>query len=395
MNKTILFYPKLEPHKDYHYMPISLLAGATNMAAKKENIVVIDQRVDKGCYIRLAKELHKANFFICSVYTGYQLTQAYKISRWVKKRFPHVQVIWAGPHVTILPEQTLDSGVVDAVIQGDTDTGENPIPFWLIDIEKYINPETKRFIYVSSYGCVGNCTFCSTVPKRKIKFLPLERVEKDIDYLMSQYDWKEAVFFDATIFTKPDRALFISKLMKKHNLQWICDSRADEICRTPKDMLDEIVNSGLKQITIGLESGSQRVVDNMKKGTNHLENYKKCAKIMSQYNIKMCSGVIFGTPCETPEDIKQTIEYIKEIKAINPNFYISTTFFMPLPCTGMADMAKLYGYKEPCSLAEWAEHGANSHYRYNEYNSSMWIKDPEEYKQIYDEFVAGNSDLFI
>ena len=107
MNKTILFYPKLEPHKEYHYMPISLLAGAANMAAKKENIVVIDQRVDKGCYIKLAKELHKANFFICSVYTGYQLTQAYKISKWINKKFPQVQVVCAGPHVTVLPEQTI------------------------------------------------------------------------------------------------------------------------------------------------------------------------------------------------------------------------------------------------------------------------------------------------
>jgi radical SAM superfamily enzyme YgiQ (UPF0313 family) len=275
------------------------------------------------------------------------------------------------------------------------ETGEYELPWELVDVEKYINPATERFIYISSYGCCGSCTFCATKTKRKLVFIPLNKVERDIDNLMKLHKFHECVMFDATVLTKSDRALFISNLMKKHNLQWICDSRADEICRTPKNILDEIVNSGLKQITIGLESGSQRVVDNMKKGKNHLENYKKCAEIMSHYDIKMCSGVIFGTPGESPEDIKQTIDYIKEIKTINPNFYISTTFFQPLPNTEMADMAKLYGYKEPQTLQEWAENGANSHYHYNEYQASMWIQQPEEYKRIYDEFVAENSGLFI
>jgi len=393
MSKTILFFPKLEEFKTAHYMPISLLAAATNMVQK--DIVIIDQRVEPDYQTKLATELERANFFMCSVYTGYQLTEAYKVSKWVKTLFPHVQVVWGGPHCSSLPEQTLFSPYVDAIIQGDTDTGKNPLPFWLIDIEKYINPETKRFMYVSSMGCVGNCSFCATVPKRKLMFLPLERVQGDIDYLMSKYDWKECVFFDATIFTMPGRALALSQLMMKHNLQWICDSRADEICKTDKNTLDEIVNSGLKQVTIGLESGSPAVVERMKKGKSHLENYLKCAKIMSQYDVKICSGVIFGTPGESPVDIRLTIEYIKRIKDINPNFYISSTFYMPLPMTKMCKEAVKYGYVEPASLKEYAERGAEMHYKYNSYNSSLWIKNPEEYRRIYEEFKNENKELFI
>jgi radical SAM superfamily enzyme YgiQ (UPF0313 family) len=116
---------------------------------------------------------------------------------------------------------------------------------------------------------------------------------------------------------------------------------------------------------------------------------------MSQYDVKMVSGVIFGTPGESPEDIKLTIEYIKQIKQINPNFYLSTTFFMPLPMTEMCKEAVKYGYVEPQSLAEYAERGADMHYKYNSHQASMWIREPEEYHKIYDEFVAENSDLFI
>ena len=116
---------------------------------------------------------------------------------------------------------------------------------------------------------------------------------------------------------------------------------------------------------------------------------------MSSYDIKMCSGVIFGTPGEGPEDIKQTIEYIKEIKKINPNFYISTTFFMPLPNTEMCNMAKEDGYEEADDLEGWAKLGSETHYSYNSYQSSMWIKEPEEYKRIYDNFVNENKELFL
>lgn len=202
--------------------------------------------------------------------------------------------------------------------------------------------------------------------------------------------------FDSTIFTIPTRALFISRLMKRHNLQWICDSRADEICRTPKNILDEIINSGLKQITIGLESASPTVVERMKKGKFHLEKYIKCAEIMSNYpTVKMCSGVIFGIPGESPIDIKLTIDYILKIKKINPNFRISTTFYMPLPMTEMCNDAIKYGYIEPKSLKEYAERGADMHYKYNSYQSSLWIKNPEEYHKIYNNFVEENADLFI
>lgn len=391
----LLIFPKLEPNKDFHYMPISLLAVASKLLADGYKVKILDQRIEKMFYMMLNDYLQEIDEVYLTAFTGYQTTEAYKISKWIKNNHPYVKIIWGGPHTTCLPDQTLESEYVDDIWTGYAEKGENLLPWHLIDVNKYINPNTERFIYISSYSCVGQCTFCATKDRRELVFISLKKVEKDIDNLMSLYPFKECVMFDATVFSKPERAFFIAKLMKKHNLKWICDSRADEIVRTPKETLDFILNSGLKQITIGLESGSQKVVDNMKKGKNHLEKYRQCAEIMSKYDVKMCSGVIFGTPGETPDDIKQTIEYIKKIKAINPNFYISTTFFQPLPDTIMSDMAKEYGYKEPQSLKEWAKHGSDSHYQYNQYQTSMWIQEPEEYKKIYDKSLEENKEMFI
>ena len=61
----------------------------------------------------------------------------------------------------------------------------------------------------------------------------------------------------------------------------------------------------------------------------------------------------------------------------------------------MADMAKEYGYVEPSSLEEWVEQGEANHYNYNQFQDAPWIQNIEEYKQIYDNFVAENRELFI
>jgi len=391
MPKILLIFPKLEPDKPYHYMPFSSLAVASYWLNHGVEVRIHDERI-KPFDMR---DVAWADSVMLTMYTGYQVTDGYRLIKLIKSEMPDKKIILGGPHPTLLPEQCLEDKHIDAIIQGYMETGGYELPWHLVDVEKYINLITERFMYISSYGCPGQCTFCATKKRRKLVFIPLDKAERDIDNLMQLHKFRECVMFDATLFTKPERAFFIANLMEKYNLQWICDSRADEICRTPKDMLDSIVNSGLKQITIGLESGSPAVVERMKKGMNHLENYIKCAEIMSQYPIKMCSGVIFGTPGETPDDIRLTIDYIKKIKSINSNFYISTTFFKPLPDTVMADMCREYGYKEPSTLAEWAEYGEQGHYHYNQWEDVSWIEDIEEYHRIYDGFVAENGDLFI
>ena len=392
--KILLYYPRLEEFKPYHHIPITALAVAAESLAQGHEVTIWDDRVDDSRE-KFAELIVESSHVMFTAYTGYQLAEAYRVIKNIKEIWPEKKITLGGPHATALPQQTLASPYVDEVFAGEMDTGDHPLPYHLIDIEKYVNPETERFIAITSYSCVGNCTFCQTAPRRKVKFLTLERVEKDINNLMNTYPFREAWFADATIFTKPERAVFIADLMRKHKLKWICDSRADEICRTDPSLLDKIMNSGLTRITIGMETGSPEVVAAMNKGKDHLLMFKKCAEIMSQYNIEMCSGVIFGCPGEGPEDIKQTIEYIKEIAEINPRFRISTTFFKPLPGTVMSDMARSYGYREPQSLEEWARLGEESHYNYNLWNDVPWIRQIEQYRALYEKFRLEYSDLFI
>jgi len=392
--KTLLFFPKLEEKKEYHHLPISALAVSTYLLERGDGVAVFDQRVDDPAILMSLVE--KADQVMISCYTGYQLFQGYEFAKMVKKTYPNKSIIMGGPHASALPEQTLASPYVDDVICGDVDTGIMPLPYYLIDVQKYVNPTTKRFAYVSSYSCPGICTFCQTNPRRKLTYLPSERIEKDINNLMSLFPFEEAVFFDATLFTYPARVGFIAQLLKRHNLQWIADARADEICRIDFDFLQELIfDSNLVQLTIGLETGSQRIVDKMKKGKNHLVNFERTTTKLSNFPIKQVSGVVFGTPGETPEDLKATIAYVDKMKEINPNFYVSSTIYKPLPKTEMSKMCESYGYQEPQSLEEWAALGAASHYNYNIWEDAPWIIGQDEYREIYEQWKRENKYLFV
>jgi radical SAM superfamily enzyme YgiQ (UPF0313 family) len=389
--KILIVYPRLEPHKDFHYMPISALCVAARLLADGHDIKIHDERITR----LKAADTEPYDEVMFSAYTGFQITDMYRMAIMIKSEYPRKRIILGGPHATAFKAQCIANPYIDDVWIGYAERGEYDMPWHAINVKDYINPDTKRFIYISSYSCPGQCHFCAQKTRRELVFIPMDKVERDIDNLMTLYPFKECVMFDATLFTKPDRALQISKIMKKHGLKWIADSRADEICRIDPYTLSQIINGGLTQITIGLESGSPSVVERMNKGKNHLEKYRECAEILAHHPVKMVSGVIFGTPGETPNDIRKTVEYIKKIKSINPNFYISTTFYQPLPDTKMADLCKEYGYQEPQTLAEWAERGAAAHYSYNQWQDAPWILESAEYHRIYEEFIQNNKELLI
>lgn len=391
----LLFFPKLCESKDYHYMPITALAVASELLAQGHRVEIWDDRVDDINIRSLGALISHCDQVMVSCFTGYQLSQAYRFIKETKEKFPDKKIVVGGPHATALPEQTLASPYVDEVFCGDIDTGKHPLPYHLIYLDKYVNPATERFIQITQYGCPGICSFCSTKKKRPLKLIPMERVKTDIDYLMKRHSFRECVFFDSTLFMIPDRVRQISEIMRQYQLRWICDARAPEIANADESFLESCVNSGLTQITVGLESGSPGIIRLMHKGSTHLEYYRQAAEKLARLPVKLVSGVIFGTPGETVLDLQLTIDYIQRIRGINPNFHISTTFFRPLPGTAMTDLAMEYGYKEPQSLSEWAELGMRSHYSYNEYREACWIPEPDRHRAVYEKFRTQNKDLFV
>jgi radical SAM superfamily enzyme YgiQ (UPF0313 family) len=441
--KLLLIFPKLEEYKDYHYVPLSLLALAAPLEHYGVDYAIFDERVDE--FERLYKLLEEVSYVGITLFTGYQTHRGYEILKIVREFNKGIRIIAGGPHVSELPRQMLESDLVDYVVIGygeesfylllnelinknrvdikidgigfkDTD-GKiviNPpvrkfsdgfwynIPFNKVDLRKYINPKTKRVIYLTNYGCPGKCTFCASLNDiGRLAARPMEMIKEDLDELHRNYPFEEICFFDATLFCAKKRVFELLGYLKKYNpIRWIADSRATDILMYTNKELEDIKKAAgrLIRITIGVESGSRRIAEDiMNKGKNHLVKFKECIRKLSQVSIPVTSGLIFGTPGETIEDIKNTTEYIKEIRSIYPDFTLSTTFFRPLPGTQLYYSLKTTGFPLPESFKDWAKYSSKSHYKYNEWMDIPWVGEDEKrrYREQYDIFMEEHKDILV
>lgn len=442
--------PKMEAYKDYHYFPLGILAIAASIDnIKLINYDIYDERVDDPA--RLDALLKKADIVCVSMFTGYQVKCGYDILTKVKKFNKNITTIVGGPHATALPDETIKSDMVDYVVAGYaensfrelivdilnygklaraisgvcskeanydvpsdikityTETPKsykdlewNAIPYHKIDISKYINPATQRVIYVTQYGCPAKCTFCATPETRKWAEKPMELIKKDLTHLYETTKFKQLVFFDATLFTRKSRVKEIVEFVSSEfgDTSWIADARAIELKNYTVEDLLEINKSNLKlhHLTVGLESGSKRIVEDIyKKGKGHNHIYLETAEKLFQANIELTSGCIFGAPTETAADLYETLDYVTEVKKRHPRFKLSTTFFRPLPGTDLYEFVKDYGIDFPNTLDGWAKLEGVTHYEYNKWASVPWMDSKEEKKYLvaYNEFLDAHGDILV
>lgn len=112
---------------------------------------------------------------------------------------------------------------------------------------------------------------------------------------------------------------------------FFCQGRADIIVRH-EDMVQTMVEAGLRGFFIGFESGSDRVLRFLRKGTTRKQNLE-AARICRKYSITIWANYMLGLPTETEEEIMETISMLKEI---DPDYY-SPAFYTPHPGSDLYD----------------------------------------------------------
>ena len=445
--KVLLIMPKLEAEKDFHHFPFGILA----LAASLENIGVtydiFDERIADEKDIH--HQLSEYGIIGISMFTGYQTYRACYWLKLIRSWNPDAITIVGGPHVSALPAETAASSFVDYAFAGYAEktfpdlvlnilaatTKKNalgvnlpgvyskgmesnivlnkipsnyndilwqPLPYHRLNIEKYINPATRLVMYVSQYGCPALCTFCSTKETRKLVSKPLSIVYKDLETLKELTGFLKIWFADATLFMNRARTMELVAYLDQRfvGYEWIADARATDLIRYSEDDLNKIKNcrATLTGIVVGLESGSERLAEQViKKGKGHLERFTEVAKRTQAAGIKLISGVVFGFPGETREDLNETIKYIRDIRKIHKYFTISTTFFGPLPGTELYDTVRAQGYLSQQSLEDWAAYGEESHYKYNQWSDPPWFSafESKEYLEGYREFMEEHGDICV
>jgi anaerobic magnesium-protoporphyrin IX monomethyl ester cyclase len=320
--------------------------------------------------------------------TAVSIHKAAELAGILKRSAPEIITIIGGPQLTALPEEMMeefphfDLGVVgegeqtilellNCLQEGGNpkeinglvirengelkltksreyikDLDQLPLPAWdlLPDIRKHYQPapfNCRRFpasSILTSRGCPGKCTFCDlSVFKNSCRSFSAEYVVEMIRVLRNNYGIWEISIHDDNFLMFRQRLVKLCDLLIKQgwNLSWSCNGRVDQV--TP-EILGLIHRAGCWQIGYGIESGSEEILERIKKGIN-LEQITRAVRWTREAGIRVRGYFMLGCPGETRETIMKTISFAKT-SGVN-DFQI--TYFTPFPGSESFRDAERYG----------------------------------------------------
>lgn len=283
-------------------------------------------------------------------------SDAFKTADKIRVTCPNATVVIGGPHVTFTAEDTLRNiQSVDIIVRGEgeatflelvkalesgTDLTEvkgisfrsegniihNPprpfiedidsLPFparHLLPMEKYDFripfTDVKATNVLSGRGCPFGCIYCSTSTMwgKTIRMRSPSNVVDEIEQIVKEYGIRGIYFFDDTFTFHKRRTIEICDEIIERGLDlvWFCESRVDVI---DEELLTKMKKAGCKIIAFGIESGSQRVLDIIKKKIT-VDQSIKATNLCKKVGIKTKSFFIYGLPGELPQDMEATFRF--------------------------------------------------------------------------------------
>ena len=405
----ILFNPRSAQAK--HRIPNSILQVGAAIEGRYE-YVFVDGNLERNPEQKILQLIvqHQIKYFGVTVMPGPQLTEAIPISKRVRERFPEVQIIWGGYFASNQHRVCLDSGYVDFIINGPGDTAfpalidalENETEYRAIrnlifkegeriitttketlpnmdELPDFPYPKLnahyplnnylaktflgrKTLAYHSSFGCPFTCSFCAVVPiyNARWKGMSADRIARDVNWFREHYQIDAVEFHDNNFFTSRKRTVEFARKMLGQNISWWGEGRIDTINKYSDDDLALMRQSGLKMIFLGAETGNDEVLAQMDKGgTQSAEQIKSFAARLKQFDIIPEYSFVLGMPADSEEkvmrQIDEDIDFIKEIKTINPDTEIIIYLYSPVPTEGseLYDQIRKAGFQFPEKLDDW------------------------------------------
>lgn len=217
-----------------------------------------------------------------------------------------------------------------------------PFPAWqLLDIELYKKHWLGKNGYFSlnlttTRGCPFKCNWCAKpIYGNRYNSRTAENVVEEIGYLMQQYSVNHFWFCDDIFGLKPGWIKQFSELVQSKNLKFKFKIQCRADLLLDEDSIVYLANAGCEEVWIGAESGSQRVLDAMDKGTT-IEQIYTATKLMQQHGIKPCFFLQFGYLGETKADIELTKKMLFDLMPHDIGISVS----YPLPGTKFYDLVK-------------------------------------------------------
>jgi anaerobic magnesium-protoporphyrin IX monomethyl ester cyclase len=397
--KVILFYPPYDgPPLS---APLCLLTLAATLRESGFEAVLIDAAIEPNYKARILREASNALCLGISVLTGPMIRGAIEVSEAIKEQYPALPVIFGGWHPSLLPAETLNEPLVDAVVRGqgeitllqlaealsegspldainglswksDGQSHHNverrvqpleslPTPaFDLVDFDAYERAcGVRKLAYATSVGCPYACNYCTDMVfyKRRFNALSAERVAGELAALVTRYRIAEVALLDSNFPVDLKRALRIAAAIKESGVKfrWTFQASTDFLCRMSEDEVRLLGESGVSHMGFGTESTSEDVLKLMNKRHQRVDEMFETARKADIAGIRVTFNLIFGYPGETEADRAITFRTMSEIARQFRNVSFSPNIFTPYPGIPIWPQLRDLGVHEPHSLREWME----------------------------------------
>ena len=289
------------------------------------------------------------------------------IAKYIKEKFSCKPVICGGAHPSALPESNelkifnnivvgegeisivkiadayRDRKKINRIIRNDfiKDLDSIPLPAWdLVDIMGFHRKvdDHRCFGIMGSRGCSFDCAFCDqAIMGNRVRFRSIDNVVYEIKEAIDRYGVRHFEFFDDMFTVRKSRLLEFKEKTKGLNIGYRCNGRTDILTKDTYVLLKE---SGCRVVCFGIESGSQKILDRMRK-KNTVENNYKAIKIAQDAGLVVIGYFMIGFPGETSETIEESLEFVRRSDIDQAQFYT----FVPLPGCDVYKNPDKYGVK--------------------------------------------------
>ena len=391
MKSAILCFPHMAGLPQY---PTGLYKIAT-YCRSDFRVHVLDQRINSDIDREIAGILSREEVLCIGVscMTGTQISSALDISR---RYHGIVPIVWGGVHPTLVPGQTIENQAIDHVIRGDgerafrdllirlqggspekesadqqielsdfDDFTQHYVDFksYPVDERYFVNRDglTRAFNVETSRGCPHRCAYChNSAIHPHYRTIQPQMVLDILDQLIDEYSIRGVVFQEDNFLANRKRAnTILSGLITRH-LRWKANARLSYVGSFTNPFMDLIEDSGCSVLQFGVESGSQRILDLIRKDLS-VEDILVWNKRLASRAFFVRYNFIVGFPTEQPKEIQATLDLMKRLQDDNhhclPPFL---NIYCPYPGTTLFDLAVKHGFAPPRRLLDWSNVTWNS-----------------------------------
>jgi anaerobic magnesium-protoporphyrin IX monomethyl ester cyclase len=371
--------------------PYALLLLATQLRKHNHEVILVDLNRDlvaargnlEACLSRFSQSVERfrpdiVGFGFYSVHY-LEVKKAVQVARQAATRVGARPLFVAGGiHASVEPKGTIENLGFDYSFVGEADLGilelaegkspaavlgvvgpdtstwgkaktvedldDLPFPEWsLCDYSFYAHPTWSRLKFRKSSsldmmmgrGCMYKCSFCAYRRLSSIRYYSAEYLIDQIEYMRKTCRARGIYFLDSSIGNNWRRLREFCELAMRRGvakkIEWYGNMRADQVSLKKLRLL---WRAGCRYLFYGFESGSQRILDLMRKKTRVEDNYR-VAEMHNALRFPYNASMILGYPSEREEDVLQTLQFLRKTKPPS----VGINFYVPLP--GSPDYDKM------------------------------------------------------